>query len=456
MPALLELEIGHFASSHEAAEASLRRRRFEDFRQSLAAGRLPVSIPLGDRATIDEVRGLAAELRERYDTVLLVGIGGSTLGFRAALEFVHGPYHNAFSGSAPRVFVVDNVDPTIADQLVRELDFRRTLMVYISKSGSTPEPAANFLIFLEQMRAAGGRLQDVVVICDRADNGINRIAGELDCNLLHIPGPLPGRYSVLSSAGLLPCELVGIDSGRLVAGARAVHEAVLGTDPAENPCFELGNLLHDHLQRGRNIHFLFSYSNRLSELNLWFTQLWSESLGKRRNLQGEEVRCGATPVVAVGATDQHSILQLLKEGPHDKAVGFLRIGRYPQEMPIPHAFTDLTEYAYFGGHSLAEQLAIEQLSTQISLSQEGTPCYSLTLGELSAECFGALVYFWELLVIYYAALDDIDPFDQPGVEEGKRMTYSLMGRGDHAEQRAEQERRVARYRQGDRVLSIGG
>lgn len=457
MPPLLQLELGHFQDRlSEVAKDQRASEIFSGFRDSLRKGDLPISMPLADEDALLRVREIARRLREEYEQFVLIGIGGSTLGFRACLQAAKGPFHNLFPGADARIFVVDNVDPTIAAQLLGELDFRRTMLVYISKSGSTPEPAANFLVFLERLKAVGGDARDLVIVCDQADNGINQIAQREGCHLLHIPAPLPGRYSVLSSVGTLPCELSGIDAGELLRGARAVHDRALASPPEANPCFLLGALLHRKLRADRRIHFLFSYSDRLSELNLWFTQLWSESLGKRYNRKGEEVRAGSTPVTGVGATDQHSILQLLKEGPLDKVVGFLKVASYPDEVKVPSLFQDLVEYEYFGGHTLAEQLGIEELSTEISLHREGVPCYSMTLSDLGPAALGAFFYLWQLTVVFVAQLEGINPFDQPGVEEGKRMTYSLMGREDHREHREQHAASAKKYAEANRVLAVDG
>jgi len=459
MTDLLTIDIGRLTaggSPGPTASRDARRDRFRRFQESLARDELPISGPVQDLDTAAAVRGLAAKLRGRYDQVLVVGIGGSTLGFRAISNFLRGPLHNVFPGGHPRVFVVDNVDPAVTQALVSSLDFGKVLLIYISKSGSTPEPAANFLVFFDRLVAAGAAVEDTVVVCDPGDNGINRIAATIGCHLLHIPPALPGRYSVLSSVGLLPAELVGVDSGELLRGARVAHDAALETEPESNPCFLLTDALHHHLSTGsRNVHFHFSYSNLLAEFNLWFIQLWSESLGKLNDLAGRQVRTGAMPVGAVGATDQHSVLQLLKEGPLDKVIGFVKIAEFPEPVAVPKAFPELDEYAYFGGHTLAEQLAIEQLSTEISVVRAGHPCYSIALRDVSPAALGCLFYFWELVVVFYAALENINPFDQPGVEEGKKMTYTLMGRREYAAHQETERAALAEYARSSQATTLG-
>lgn len=465
-PSILSLEIGHMlgepscgllSSENYLETRDLCQQRFEKFLEKLGAEEYAVSQPLHAQDDLDAIREVGEELRGGYSTILVVAIGGSALGFRAILQALKGPFHNVFPGDDPQVFVVDNVDPSVAHELGEQLDFSKTMLVYISKSGSTPEPAANFIYFLDKLHSAGGDEKDVVVMCDEADNGINKIAARLDCRLLHIPKELGGRYSVLSCVSLLPSELLGIDSKLLIEGAKRAHEAVLFTPIGRNPCFVLGSLLHAYFRADRRTHFLFAYSNRLAEFGLWLTQLWGESLGKLVNLRGEEVRNGTLPALGIGATDQHSILQLLKEGPRDKVLGYLKIGMHREDTVVPRCVQemgDLMEYAYFSGQKMGEQLGLEQISSEISTQGAGNPCYSLTIERLDELCLGALFYYYELLVIYLAALDEVNPFDQPGVESGKDMTYALMGRPDYAGMRGEQGRLLKDYHEQDKILTI--
>lgn len=457
MKSLLEVDVGHLGGSRSEDLVVDRSGRemeaFERFQGQLADGAYPISDPVVGSRADGEVRTLGEALAGTFDDVLVLGIGGSTLGFRALLQFLKGPYYNLF-GRGPRAFVVDNADPTIAADLLAGLDLERTLLVYISKSGATPEPAANFLVFLEAYLRQGGSPSNVVIICDRADNGINGIASKLGAHKLEIPGRLPGRYSVLSSVGLLPSQLLGIEAAEILDGAARIHRSALELPAENNPCFRLGHALHAHSKRGKNIHFLLGYTNLLSELNLWFVQLWSESLGKLVNRDGEVVRTGTTPVTGIGATDQHSVLQLLREGPADKVIGFLRVDDLGQTVPIPGLFPEFGEYSYFEGHSLAEQLAVEQLSTEISLARTGHPCYLISLAERSPATIGALLYFWQLVVVYTAELENIDPFNQPGVEEGKQMTYALMGSEAYAATRSAQEARLSAHDGKRRWLSM--
>ncbi|KPJ53253.1 glucose-6-phosphate isomerase [candidate division TA06 bacterium DG_24] len=465
MVEILTIDVGHLVNDEDSenflsqsAFRSIDERYgspFDEIRDALEKNDLPIARPFSD-PSLPAVRETAASLREKYRDFILFGIGGSSLGFRAIEQTLKGPFHHrqALAHDEPRVLVLDNVDPVMAEQVGAFLDPRTTGLIYISKSGSTPESAANFLHFLDRYAKAGGSQEDIVIICAPGDNGINRIAKRLGCHTFHMPPDLPGRYSVLSPVGFLPAELIGIDSRQLLAGARATHQAILDTPAGQNPVLLLGSCLAELAAKGKSIHVLFSYGTSLAQFGLWFVQLWSESLGKKESTAGAIVNSGTTPLAALGATDQHSLLQLFKEGPNDKAYGFVTIDAFTADVRIAGGFPSEKEYSYFAGHTMGEQLKIEQLATEMSLVRAGRPCYRIVLRDISAHTLGALFYFMEVLVIFIARLWDVNPFDQPGVEEGKQMTYSLMGRQDYASLRGFYEKELASFEAQRILLSI--
>lgn len=455
MQDLLTIDIGSLLSEQDTANF-IPRADFEQFatqygpvftkfQATLKDKTSPITLSFGEAGAIPRIKELAQTLAEKYNDILLLGIGGSALGTKAVLQFLHGPFYNLEKHAQPRLFILDNLDPVLVTKALGAIDIAKTAIIYTSKSGSTPETAAQFIFFYNQYKAAGGRLEDIVIICDPGDNGINHIAQQLGCHLLHIPKNLGGRYSVLSSVGFLPAEITGIDSTRLLAGATTVHQSIIDTPLSQNALFGLGTCLYKLAGKGKSIHVLFNYSSLLFEFGLWFVQLWAESLGKKMNLDGQVVYAGTTPLASLGATDQHSILQLYKEGPADKVLGFIKIDSFPVDITLPEAFPGEKEYAYFTGHTMSEQLDIEQLATEMTLVGAGRPCYRITLKEVSPEALGALLYFYEALVVYTANLYNVNPFDQPGVEEGKNITYALMGRQDYSQKRPDYEKAVAQY-----------
>jgi len=466
MSGILSLDVGHLISESDGPNFvtngefdSFEKNYgwiFDKFRKSLKDGKSPISLSFESRKYLDDMKKVAGELAEKYENVLLIGIGGSTLGFRTILQSIKGPYYNieGYDRRFPRVFVLDNADPVLARQLDDTIDIGKTALVYVSKSGATPESAANFVYFYNRYKEAGGDLRDITIICDKRDNGINHIAESIGCNIFYIPEKLPGRYSVLSPVGLFPAELIGESGAELLAGASEVNDSLIDQPLGENAGFILGSCIWELIKKGKLIHTIFNYSNVLSEFGLWFVQLWAESIGKRHDVDGREIFAGSTPLAAIGATDQHSLLQLFKEGPNDKIFGFVTVDEFDHDVTMGDAFPDLGEYAYFSGHKLSEQLKIEQVSTELSLFNADRPCYRIILPEISARTLGGLFYLMEALVVYVANLWNVNPFNQPGVEEGKNMTYSLMGRDKFISERSKHEASLAAYKKKCRYLQL--
>jgi hypothetical protein len=236
-----------------------------------------------------------------------------------------------------------------------------------------------------------------------------------------------GRFSVLSAVGLLPAAMVGIDVDALLAGAREMVERCETDDLRENPAgmFAALQYLAD-TEAGAPIQVMMPYSDRLRDVADWFRQLWAESLGKRHTRGGEEVFAGPTPVKALGATDQHSQVQLYVEGPFDKTVTFLAEREVETEVADPRRHPEHPELAYLGGHGMGELLRTEMLATEAALAERGRMSMTLEVERVDARSLGALLMMLQIATVYAGHLYGVDPMDQPGVELGKELTY-----GDH-------------------------
>jgi glucose-6-phosphate isomerase len=237
---------------------------------------------------------------------------------------------------------------------------------------------------------------------------------------------------VLSAVGLLPAALVGIDVDELLAGAAAMDERCRTSELARNPA-GLFAALQDlaHTRAGASIHVMMPYSDRLAFVADWFCQLWAESLGKRTDAQGNEVFRGPTPVKAVGATDQHSQVQLYMEGPFDKTIAFLAVRSRANDVQIPSIYADIPSLAYLGGHTFGELIDAERAATSAALAQRGRMNLTIELPALSAHALGQLFMMLQIATVYAGELYEVNPLDQPGVELGKQLTYGLLGRAGH-------------------------
>jgi glucose-6-phosphate isomerase len=246
---------------------------------------------------------------------------------------------------------------------------------------------------------------------------------------LDIPAAVGGRYSVLTPVGILPAALVGVDTAGLLAGAREIAARCATDDLMKNPAGIFASLQYlSDVKNGRHIHVLMPYSDPLRDLADWFVQLWAESLGKHR--QEGDAGFGPTPLGALGATDQHSKVQLFMEGPGDKTVTFIAVKEIDCDVTIPALDSDVKELGYLGGHRLGELLSIEQRATAGALARRGRPNMTIHVDRVDAEHLGALFMLLEIATIYAGALYGVNPLDQPGVELGKQFTYAMLGRAD--------------------------
>lgn len=382
------------------------------------------------------IQELADGFGQWFENLVVLGIGGSALGTIALRDALLGPSWNELDEDArdhyPRLYVLDNVDPRMVSGLLNRIDLRRTLFNVVSKSGTTAETLAQYLVVEARLREILGEDSTrghFLFTTDPESGALRKIANDEGVLALEIPADVGGRFSVLSSVGLLPAAVVGIEIERVLNGARAMEARCRNPVLRDNPAGLLAALLYqaDTVQ-GASVHVLMPYCERLRSFSAWVQQLWAESLGKARDREGRAVHRGPTPLPAVGATDQHSLLQLLLEGPRDKVVLFMDVGGAPDPVVVPSVRTESPALAYLGGHSLAEILRVERLATVEALRLHGRPNLSLEVDDLSPEALGELLILFEVSTVFAGALYGIDPLDQPGVELGKRLTYGLLGR----------------------------
>lgn len=391
---------------------------------------------LGNQAqAVQNIKRFAEGVGQAFDHILVLGIGGSALGAKALLNALRRPGWNELDDDGrdffPRLTVLDNVDPVSVAEALRRIDPRRVLVNVISKSGGTAETMAQYLVVRNWLEQAMGpaAARHLVFTTDPARGALREIAQRDGIAALEVPPDVGGRFSVLSPVGLLPAALVGIDIEGLLAGARQALARADQDDLRQNPA-ALYAALHwaADTTLGARIHVLMPYTDRLKELAEWFRQLWAESLGKAKDRRGQDVHLGPTPVGSVGPTDQHSQVQLFMEGPYDKVVTFIAVDQFAEDVTIPGSEGLPPDLAYLGGHSLGELLNAEYQATAAALSRMGRMNCSLHLPELSATTFGEAIMFFQIATGYAGVWYGVDPFDQPGVELGKKLTYAAMGR----------------------------
>jgi glucose-6-phosphate isomerase len=378
-----------------------------------------------------EIRRIAQEVRNDSDAFLVLGIGGSALGPRAILEALS-PLHNLKQG--PKIFIYDNVDPGTMRHILSVVDLKRTTVNVISKSGSTAETAASFMVLWDRMKTIHGNnaSKRFIATTDPVSGALRKLATEEGIRTLPVDPLIGGRYSVLTPVGLLLAEVAGIESQDLLSGADQVNNACSDEDLWKNPVYLFSILLYlMATEEKRGINVMIPYADSLKYLSEWFCQLWAESLGKNGS--------GMTPYPSVGTTDQHSQLQLWMEGPEDKVITFIRVNDYGKDITIPRVFEKYESMSYLSGHGLSALIKAEQESTELALAKKGKPNMTISIPAIDAYHIGQLFMFFEIATAFTGLLLNINPFNQPGVEEGKKYTYGMMGRKGFEDRKQEVE-----------------
>jgi glucose-6-phosphate isomerase len=382
---------------------------------------------------VKAVNAIARKYAGQLDNVVVLGIGGSALGNIALQSALNPLTHNLTKDRThPRLFVLDNADPMPFHQTLvfitnEDPKFDRTLFVVISKSGETAETAAQFLIVRDMLQKARGdsHADRLIAVTDPEKGTMRRLCDAAGYSTLPVPEGVGGRFSALSPVGLISCALCGIDIENLLDGAAVMERACRNEDLHANPAAMLATVLVELGQRqGKTVHVMMPYANQLYLMADWWRQLWAESLGK---VVAGGTHAGFTPVKALGATDQHSQVQLYREGPNDKAIIFLEVEQFTTDVTIP---TGLGEdaLAYLEGSSLATLLSAEKKATEFALTESRRPNLTIKFPQVTPHTVGQFMMLWQVATAYAGLMLGVDAYDQPAVELGKKATFALMGK----------------------------
>ncbi len=372
------------------------------------------SLALGSETDPDRIANAVEPLAD-CETVLTVGIGGSALGSATVTSALGVGENNP---------VCDNVDPQQLSSQLSSLTWDQTAVHVVSQSGTTAETLSNFLIVREAMADAGVDWTEQTIVTTGADGPLRELVDRHDLPSLSVPAGVPGRFSVLSTTSLVAPTILGCDVEQLLAGGRAARNS-LSASLFETPAYAYAAVAYALEQRGANINAFVPYAERLEPFAEWFAQLWAESLGKDG--------LGQTPVRALGATDQHSQLQLYRAGRHDKLVTLVRPRERP-ELTIPS--TEIDALSYLGDTGLGALLDAEFEATEASLAAANQPTVRLEIDALDAYSLGELLVSMEAATIMTGELLEVETFTQPAVEWGKRAARGLLGGDDTPEANA--------------------
>jgi glucose-6-phosphate isomerase len=389
------------------------------------------ALALPDDVDLDSIRETTSAFPDT-EILLTVGIGGSALGAATitdALAAADDPtgaagedaVHVGEGADAVDAHYLDNVDPEWLTALLDDVDLASTTVNVVSRSGTTAETLANFLVVRDAMTDAGVDWTERTFVTTGDAGPLRALADRHDLPSLPQPDGVPGRFSALSTVGLAAASVCGHDLDALVAGAKAQRET-LGPSLFDCPGYAYGAVAYALDQRGASVNAMMPYAEGLETFAEWFAQLWAESLGKDG--------LGQTPARALGATDQHSQLQLYRAGPRDKLVTFVR-PRERDDREIPASDDDAL--AYLGGTGLGELLDAEFEATEASLAVADRPSVRVEIDRLDERGLGELLYAMEAACVLAGELYGVDTFTQPAVEWGKTAARDLLRGDDSAE-----------------------
>lgn len=359
------------------------------------------------KAQLVAVKHLAMQLKGKFENIVVLGIGGSSLGITCLRDALKGPYWNMHG--SPRLFVMDNLD--LIEELEKVIDPDKSLFIVISKSGRTPETMAQYFYFREKVSK-----ENFVFITDPEGGELRRIGYADGIPMLDIPQNVGGRFSVLTAVGLFPAALLGIDIEALLEGAEEMVSSFYKEEYHLNLPFQLAAVQYLlDWKHGIQMTVMMPYSTNLWTLADWYRQLLAESIGKEGN--------GLTPIRALGATDQHSQLQLYNEGPTDKLLILMSLAE-AESKTIPEVKNEAM--SYLSGVSFHNLMNVEMKATAQALSQYKKPNIHIELPKLDAKELGKLLLLFEGSIAFLGEYYSIDAFNQPGVELSKKLTKESL------------------------------
>ena len=388
----------------------------------------------------EDIKAAAEKIKKNSQAVIVVGIGGSYLGSRAAVEFIKSPLYNNMKKDTPDIYFLgnsissDNLTEIIS--ICKEKDFS---VIVISKSGTTTEPAIVFRILRgilkEKYKTAKKIAERIVVITDK--NGkkskLKSLASIKGYKAFVVPDNIGGRFSVLTAAGLLPIMVAGIDVDKIMAGAAAARNTYLDFNK-DNDCLKYAVLRNLLREKGKSIEILASYEPAFAMMNEWWKQLFGESEGKNKK--------GLYPSSVIFSTDLHSLGQFIQDGSRIMFETVINIKESQNEVIIPEDSEKVDGMDYVDGKTLQEVNYKALLGTVIAHTDGGTPNIIIDIDKRDEKTFGELVYFFEFACAVSGYILGVNPFDQPGVEDYKKNMFALLGNPKYADEKEKIEKRI--------------
>lgn len=390
-----------------------------------------------DKEEFERVKSAASRIQQQSDALIVIGIGGSYLGSKAAIEALSHTFHNQMAGNTEVYFAGQNISSIYIEHLLQVLEGKDISINVISKSGTTTEPALAFRIFREFMEKKYGEEEArkrIYVTTDKKEGALRKLATEEGYETFVIPEDIGGRYSVLTPVGLLPIAVAGLDIEQMMAGAEAAYHEYNNPDLATNGSYQYAAVRNIFNSKGKSIELLVTYEPGLHYVAEWWKQLFGES-------EGKDVK-GLFPASVNFTTDLHSMGQYVQEGRRLFIETVLQIKKSPVERTIQADVTNIDGLNFLSGKTMDEVNKMAALGTTLAHIDGDVPNLLIELDELNAYTFGELVYFFEKACAISGTLLGVNPFDQPGVEAYKKNMFALLGKEGFEEEKQQLEERL--------------
>ncbi len=391
-----------------------------------------------DKEEFARIIKAADKIKNDSDVLIVIGIGGSYLGARAAIELLKSPLYNNLKKDTPDIYYVgNNISPTQLNEVLSICEGRDVSVNIISKSGTTTEPALAFRVFreyLENKYGKDGAVSRIYCTTDKEKGTLKQLANAQGYETFVIPDDVGGRFSVLTAVGLLPIAVAGIDITKIMEGAKKAQDELMDTDLNKNDCYKYVALRNALYRKGKGIELLVSYDPSFVMMAEWFKQLFGESEGKDQK--------GIFPAAVTFSTDLHSMGQFIQDGSRTMFETVVWIDKPKQDFFVkddPNNFDGLN-FLSNQDMSIVNKKAFE--GTVLAHTEGGTPNIILNVPEMNEQEFGYMVYFFEKACAISGYILGVNPFNQPGVESYKKNMFALLGKPGYEEMKSELEARL--------------
>lgn len=397
--------------SNELIEAYIKRLHVEYSSKEIGYYHLPDTM----MPVVDDSMKFMSECYANIHDVIIVGVGGSSLGTKAIAKMLKP------KKSAPKLHFLDNLDPALIHKVFKKINIKKSLFFVVSKSGTTLETISIFKVVLQKLQEeySSSKFYKKILVITDPNSSLETYAKKYKIKYFHIPKNVGGRFSVFSTASLVPLTICGYDTKALLEGAKSCEDGYLKNQ--NNTILQKAYKYAIHHEASINV--LFSYSSVFREFNEWYIQLWAESLGKKLGFS----RIGLTPIGLIGSSAQHSFLQLIVEGVKDKSVTFLKVKEAKKDITIPDIKLDFIKSSSLTSNfNMQKILNMQCDATMQSVQNEGILTDIIEIDKVDAWHVGYLMYYYMLLTSACGIMLGINTYSQPGVEVGKNILNAML------------------------------